>query len=314
MAQLKKYGGTQSNSGASISGSGLSGLLKSKPSDRPDDFKDYVRKANHSEFAPDPSQPATSGPRMSQESLCQLGVRIKQLGQLVPIKAKRNDNPDIDAKYLIEDGERRWRAIGLTPELTEIEFILNTDPVASVDVLINQIAVNNEREQPICADNADAYARVVAELKDSRGLNQKQVAVELGLPETDLTKYLAIAKATQDIKDLSFDDIIQDLECIYLLGSLKKKDKDGLIFAKTINAIREGNYPGTARSYVRKVLASLKRGGEPKDDKPKALKCHTVKELKLLSSKDGNKTIEVQLGAKKMQLSFTQDQLLSLID
>lgn len=139
---------------------------------------------------PDPDQPRVE---FSEEALERLAQSIRDKGQLSPIRVRWNDQL---AKWVIISGERRYRATKRAGLPTIDCFFQDGEPSRS-EVLEQQLIENLLREdlQPI------EEAKAFSELLDMNGWNQKVLADALRIPQSKVTRALALLKLPDDVQD-----------------------------------------------------------------------------------------------------------------
>lgn len=121
---------------------------------------------------PDPDQPRKS---FDDKSLQQLGASLKRRVE-VPLLVR----PGAGGKYIIHDGERRWRAAKLF-KLKILPVLLVEASESEQDLRTQQLAVNNLREQLTTME----VARMLAELQRKHFASANELAAHIehsGLP------------------------------------------------------------------------------------------------------------------------------------
>lgn len=138
---------------------------------------------------PDPDQPRVE---FSDEALERLAQSIREKGQLSPIRVRWNDQL---AKWVIISGERRYRATKRAALPTIDCFFQDGEPSRS-EVLEQQLIENLLREdlQPI------EEAKAFSQLLDMNGWSQKVLADALRIPQSKVTRALALLKLPNDVQ------------------------------------------------------------------------------------------------------------------
>jgi ParB family chromosome partitioning protein len=138
---------------------------------------------------PDPEQPRTE---FSPDALQRLAESIRNQGQLAPIRVRWSDEV---GKWLIIAGERRWRAAKLAA-LPAIECYFHTTELSRSEILEQQLIENLLREdlKPVEA------ARGFKSLMQLNKWNGKQVAQQLRIPESQVSRALALLRLPEDIQ------------------------------------------------------------------------------------------------------------------
>lgn len=119
--------------------------------------------------------------RTSFTDLEGLAQSLREIGQQSPILVKPQNQ---DGKYVILQGERRWRAAKLAG-LTEIDAIILDKDVSERDRILGQLTENLQRDDMKPLEIAFAFE----ELRDL-GLKQKEIAQHLGLTKSYVSLYL----------------------------------------------------------------------------------------------------------------------------
>lgn len=139
---------------------------------------------------PDPDQPRVE---FSEEALERLAQSIRDKGQLSPIRVRWNDQL---AKWVIISGERRYRATKRAGLPTIDCFFQDGEPSRS-EVLEQQLIENLLREdlQPI------EEAKAFTQLLEMNGWSQKALAEALRIPQSKVTRALALLKLPEDVQE-----------------------------------------------------------------------------------------------------------------
>lgn len=145
------------------------------------------------QLIPNPEQPRLA---IDQVELQSLADSIQEHGLLNPISV---EGPLEDGRYIILDGERRWRAHRLAG-LTEIEayiarFALNGS--GKVERLLLGIVGNLQRQDLNVIERATAYRR----LKDL-GMTYAEIAKSLGIHQSVVPQSLKLLELPVEVQDL----------------------------------------------------------------------------------------------------------------
>lgn len=138
---------------------------------------------------PDPDQPRSE---FDAEAIDRLATSLRDAGQLAPIRARWSEDHQ---KWLIVAGERRWRAASRAG-LTTIECYFYESELAAGEVLRLQMVENLLRENLKPMEEARGFRRLM-ELNGSTG---KQVAAELSVPESKVSRSLALLRLPEDVQ------------------------------------------------------------------------------------------------------------------
>ena len=131
--------------------------------------------------------------------IIELSLSIKEHGIIQPLIVKK----DIDSKYQIIAGERRWRAAKLA-KMNEIPVIIKefTPEVALQIALIE----NLQREDLNAVEEALAYK----ELKEKYKLTQEVLATKLGKSRTSITNTMRLLNLDKRVQDLIVEGAISE--------------------------------------------------------------------------------------------------------
>lgn len=139
------------------------------------------------QIVPDPDQPRR---RFDKESLDGLIVSLKEYGQLVPLRVRL-----VDGRFIIEDGERRWRA-AKPAGLSQLAVIVEEKPGTDAGTLERQLVLNCQREDLTSGEKAEAIRRLMAET----GWNASQVADRLGFSKATVSRLLSLLDLPEPIR------------------------------------------------------------------------------------------------------------------
>ncbi len=136
---------------------------------------------------PDPNQP-----RKTFTGLKELASTIVKHGLQNPIHVREGEGK----KYIIISGERRWRSCKEHTNLKVIPcFIHKESDQKTIGFL--QLIENLQREELPPLEEALAYKKLLDEAK----LKQKELASELGVGETVISKTLRLASLPKEIQE-----------------------------------------------------------------------------------------------------------------
>lgn len=138
---------------------------------------------------PDPEQPRIA---FDDDAIRRLATSLKHNGQLAPIRVRWSE---AHSKWLIVAGERRWRAATLA-DLSTIECHFEERPLDADEVLRLQLVENLLREDLKPIEEARAFRR----LMDQQGYTGKQVAAELSIPESKISRSLALLRLPDEVQ------------------------------------------------------------------------------------------------------------------
>jgi ParB family chromosome partitioning protein len=139
---------------------------------------------------PDPNQPRAE---FTEEALERLAQSIREKGQLSPIRVRWSEEA---GKWVIISGERRWRATKRAG-LTTIDCHFHEGELSQPEVLEQQLIENLLREdlQPV------EEARAFSALMEINRWNGKQLAEALRVPESKVSRSLALLRLPEALQD-----------------------------------------------------------------------------------------------------------------
>jgi len=138
---------------------------------------------------PDPSQPRSV---FDEEAIKRLAASLQNAGQLAPIRARWSE---AHGKWLIVAGERRWRAAQYAA-LETIECYFYQQALDDGEILRLQLVENLLRENLRPIEEARGFLR----LMEQQGYNGKRLAAELSVPESKVSRSLALLKLADDVQ------------------------------------------------------------------------------------------------------------------
>jgi ParB family chromosome partitioning protein len=139
------------------------------------------------QIVPDPGQPRRS---FDKESLDGLVASLREYGQLVPLRVRL-----ADGRFIIEDGERRWRA-ARPAGLSHLAVIVEERPGTDAGTIQRQLVLNCQREDLTAGEKAHAIRRLMEET----GWNASQVADRLGFSKATVSRLLSLLDLPEPIR------------------------------------------------------------------------------------------------------------------
>ena len=179
------------------------------------------------EIQEDPNQPRKD---FNQEALSELADSIKVRGVIQAITVRETPEGIDGPKYMIIAGERRWRASKLANADTIPAILKTGDASLEDEIRAQQLTENLFREDLNPVEKAEFIQQRITELKNS-GIKDAitQVAEELGVSASWVSKNTAILKVSEDIRSFARTGKIRDYSIIKKLDKLKgKKRKEAL--------------------------------------------------------------------------------------
>lgn len=177
---------------------------------------------------------------------------IDELSQSILVEGLQNPiivSPKEDGKYVIQKGERRYRAI-LKAGLETIDIIVNNKELSDVDWIAGQVVENIQRENLTSLEVALALEKLL-----NLGLNQKAICERLGKSKSYVSQHVKLLELDSDIRTLADDGIIDDVETLNNLQTVKNLNQSE--FEKLFDsAMSEDLSREDTRRAIRKLRAS----------------------------------------------------------
>lgn len=216
-------------------GKGLNALIKApdsvsvKSSGRPErdsSTGESVLRVPLDAVVPSPLQPRK---RFHEENLDELVESIREHGVIQPLIVR-----DVDGKYELIAGERRWRA-STKLELDEVPVILRD--ASDRDVLEMALIENLQREDLDPLEEAEAYARLAKDF----GLKQEEIAQRVGKNRATVSNSIRLLDLDKDVQVLVSQRLLSSGHAKAILGVKTKSEQKllaDLIVRKKLN-VRE---------------------------------------------------------------------------
>ena len=167
-------------------------------------------------------------PRKKFRKIEELAQSMKELGQQTPITV----NPDGKGKYIIEQGERRYRAAKLAGLEKIAAVIRHSDKTLMRKV--GQIAENVQRDDMVLADLAESIHSLV-----KAGMTVRELARRLGKKESYVSALNGCAELPAVLQTLVDDEHIKDPIALTRLKNAYKDHPDEV----TLQIARWSNAP-----------------------------------------------------------------------
>jgi len=221
----------------------------------------------------DPKQPREEFP---EEAIERLASSIREQGQLSPIRVRWED---LEQKWIIISGERRWRATQRAG-LSTIDCYFHDGPLTKSEILEQQVIENCLREDLQPMEEAKAFSTLM-EINTWTG---KQVAEALRVAPSKVSRALALLKLPNDLQGQIEAGGIS-ARAGYELSKLPNNDarrelaqkaaSKSLTHQQTANAVRQqkgkakAKPRGTKQTFISekgwKVVVSANRSGNYHD-------------------------------------------------
>lgn len=182
--------------------------------------------------------------RVQFRNLNELADSLKEEGQQSPIIVSPKNSR---GEYVIQKGERRWRAAKLAG-LERIDVIINNKDQSPIELLAGQLVENIQRDDLTPLEIAEGINKLTGS-----GWSKSKVAQRLGKRNSYVTLYSTIHNLNDDIKALHNDGHVTDATALSLLGRIYELDQEQA--RSFFNEIRENE--GMSRERIRQFLARL---------------------------------------------------------
>lgn len=182
--------------------------------------------------------------RVQFRNLNELAESLKEEGQQSPIIVSPKNSV---GQYVIEKGERRWRAAKLAG-LERIDVIVNNKEQSPTELLAGQLVENIQRDDLTAIEISDAIQKL-----HEAGWTKSKIAQKLGKRSSYVTLYSSIHALPNDIKALHNDGYITDATSLTLLGRIYDLDQE-----KAHSIFKEiQEQERMSREQIRQYLAEL---------------------------------------------------------
>lgn len=152
-------------------------------------------------------------PRTVFEKIDELAESLKEIGQQQPIVVTETDN----GRYLIEQGERRFRAAKLAG-FTHIYCVIVKDDGDENQRIIRQLTENIQRDDMKLFELTKSVATLI-----DNGMTVRELAKQLGKKESYISTLKAVAVLPKDLEPLVTSRAIQDAPSLRKLKKLYEK-------------------------------------------------------------------------------------------
>jgi ParB family chromosome partitioning protein len=129
----------------------------------------------------DPEQPRED---FDEDGLARLAESLKTRGQLQPIRVRWDEGRGV---YVVLAGERRWRAARMAG-LAELQCVIHDAALTADERLALQLVENALRDDLKPVEQARAFKRLI----EAKGWTMTELAAELGIHQTSVSRALAL--------------------------------------------------------------------------------------------------------------------------
>lgn len=183
--------------------------------------------------------------RKKFKNIEELAETMRVEGQQSPIIVyPKNEN----GKYIIQKGERRWRALRLA-EIETIDIIVNDKKLSKLDEVAGELIENIQRDDLAPLEIANALKKFIDD-----GWKQKDVAKRLGKSPIFVSTHLSLLKLPECARELYDKEVCSDTETLNNLRLLHDLNPDRCRAVCAV-ALEEG----ITRKQSRDLLNDAKR-------------------------------------------------------
>ncbi|MCR0249831.1 ParB/RepB/Spo0J family partition protein [[Clostridium] innocuum] len=192
---------------------------------------------------PNPYQPRLE---FDDEALMDLAQSIRENGLIQPITVR-----EMDGRYQIIAGERRFRALKLNGAVDVPVLIMDANEVQMAEMALVE---NIQRENLSAIEEAKSYVEI---MKNS-GLNQSQLALRVGKSQSSIANKIRLLNLDEDVQEAVSTKKISERHARALIGldeekqhdALEKIVKKGMTVAQTEKMLKEQAQPKKEKKKV----------------------------------------------------------------
>ena len=192
---------------------------------------------------PNPYQPRLE---FDDEALMDLAQSIRENGLIQPITVR-----EMDGRYQIIAGERRFRALKLNGAVDVPVLIMDANEVQMAEMALVE---NIQRENLSAIEEAKSYV----EIMKYSGLNQSQLALRVGKSQSSIANKIRLLNLDEDVQEAVSTKKISERHARALIGldeekqhdALEKIVKKGMMVAQTEKMLKEQAQPKKEKKKV----------------------------------------------------------------
>ena len=192
---------------------------------------------------PNPYQPRLE---FDDEALMDLAQSIRENGLIQPITVR-----EMDGRYQIIAGERRFRALKLNGAVDVPVLIMDANEVQMAEMALVE---NIQRENLSAIEEAKSYV----EIMKYSGLNQSQLALRVGKSQSSIANKIRLLNLDEDVQEAVSTKKISERHARALIGldeekqhdALEKIVKKGMTVAQTEKMLKEQAQPKKEKKNV----------------------------------------------------------------
>lgn len=220
-------------------------------------------------------------------NLDSLADSLETEGQQSPIIVSPRNK---DGKFVIQKGERRWRAAKLRN--LPVKIYVNNNDQGEMDALAGQLVENIQRDSLTAMEIADALG-----VMSDAGMTGVQIAKRISMSRKYVSVHLALRNLSEPVQALVTDNITGDADLLYTLEQIAK------INAKRCAAMCEqARETGITRKQVVEVYQVLK---DQKSAEMEAANTEERAEANISQTYEGNEPVASQSHADQAAVQGT---------
>lgn len=193
---------------------------------------------------PNPYQPRLE---FNDDALMDLAQSIRENGLIQPLTVR-----EVDGKYQIVAGERRFRAMKLNGAVEIPAIVMDANEIQMAEMALVE---NIQRENLSAIEEAKSYV----EIMKYAGLNQSQLAFRVGKSQSSIANKIRLLNLNEEVQNAVSAKEITERHARALLGldedkqkkALKKIVKKSLTVAQTEKMLKQDALP---KEEKRKVM------------------------------------------------------------
>lgn len=171
----------------------------------------------------DPDQPRKC---FDEAELLALAHNILKHGQQVPVIVYQTDisksrADSAEARYMLLDGERRWRAVQLVAGINELDAIVLPEKPGLATLRTLQISLEAHKIGLTAMERSDVLQRIRVETDWS----VSELADQLSMKQPLVSKLLALQKLAPEIQSKLRSREFEDIEKAYLLSQAEQPEQ-----------------------------------------------------------------------------------------
>lgn len=190
--------------------------------------------------------PYQSRLEFDDEALMDLAQSIRENGLIQPITVR-----EMDGRYQIIAGERRFRALKLNGAVDVPVLIMDANEVQMAEMALVE---NIQRENLSAIEEAKSYV----EIMKYSGLNQSQLALRVGKSQSSIANKIRLLNLDEDVQEAVSTKKISERHARALIGldeekqhdALEKIVKKGMTVAQTEKMLKEQAQPKKEKKKV----------------------------------------------------------------